>query len=185
MSLRVTENYRISTLCGYICCIHMKRKEKPQLSFWHNRNKNKAQGNRAQCGNYRNLLSQFFDRYFVKATFLLKKLLNSWFHETFFWWEQISRFFPLWNRDSGDHFLNVSLVVNKCAFFVQQQKRFWPFLEIFSRFLETFFLPGHHPFTTGNTTGSRFKFAAKILFKIFVHSRVNNTLLAQGPRVGG
>ena len=37
-----------------------------------------------QCGNYRNLLSHFFDKNFVKLTILLKKLLKSWFHEIFF-----------------------------------------------------------------------------------------------------
>ena len=31
------------------------------------------------CGNYRNLLSRFFDKNFVKATHLLNKILNSWF----------------------------------------------------------------------------------------------------------
>ena len=30
---------------------------------------------------YGNSLSPFFDKNFVKATFLLKKLLNNWFHE--------------------------------------------------------------------------------------------------------
>ena len=34
----------------------------------------------AKCGIYGNLLSQFSDKNFVKATFLLKKLLKSWFH---------------------------------------------------------------------------------------------------------
>ena len=79
------------------------------------------------------------------------------------------------NRDSSDHFLNVSLVVNNVQFLCNNRN-------VFGLYLETFFLPGHHPFTT---TRSRFEFAAKILFKIFVHSRVNNTLLSQGPRVGG
>ena len=37
-----------------------------------------------QCGNYRNLLSHFFGKNFVKPTFLLKKLLKSWFDEIFF-----------------------------------------------------------------------------------------------------
>ena len=39
---------------------------------------------RAQCGNYGNLLSHFFDKIFMKATFLWKKLSKSWFHEIFF-----------------------------------------------------------------------------------------------------
>ena len=38
----------------------------------------------AQCVNYENSLSHFFDKTFVKATFLLKKLLKSWFHDLFF-----------------------------------------------------------------------------------------------------
>ena len=33
------------------------------------------------CGNYRNILSNFLGKNFVKATVLLKKLLNSWFDE--------------------------------------------------------------------------------------------------------
>ena len=41
----------------------------------------------AQCGNYGNLLSRIFGKIFVKVTGLLKKLLNSWFDEIFFWWE--------------------------------------------------------------------------------------------------
>ena len=36
------------------------------------------------CGNYRKLLSHFFDKKIVKATFLRKKLLKSWFHEISF-----------------------------------------------------------------------------------------------------
>ena len=39
-----------------------------------------------QCGKNGNLLSHFFGKNFVKATFLLKKLLNSWYDEIF-WWE--------------------------------------------------------------------------------------------------
>ena len=35
----------------------------------------------SQCGTYRNLPSYFFDKNFVKATFLSIKLQNSWFHE--------------------------------------------------------------------------------------------------------
>ena len=46
-------------------------------------------------GNYENLLSHFFGKNFVKATFLLKKSLNSWFDEIFFRWERISRFSTL------------------------------------------------------------------------------------------
>ena len=37
-----------------------------------------------RCGNYGNILSHYFDKNFVKATFLLKQLLKSWFHKTFF-----------------------------------------------------------------------------------------------------
>ena len=33
------------------------------------------------CGNHGNILSHFFDKIFVKATFLLKKFLKSRFHE--------------------------------------------------------------------------------------------------------
>ena len=36
-----------------------------------------------QCGDYGNFLSHFFGKTFVKATFLLKKLLNRWFDEFF------------------------------------------------------------------------------------------------------
>ena len=38
----------------------------------------------AQCGNDKNYLSHFFNKNFVKATGLLKKLLKSGFHEIFF-----------------------------------------------------------------------------------------------------
>ena len=38
-----------------------------------------------QCGNYRNSLSHFFRKNFVKAMDLLKKLLKSWFDELFLW----------------------------------------------------------------------------------------------------
>ena len=41
------------------------------------------------------MLPHFLDKNFVKATFLLHKLLKSWFHETFFRWEWISRFSTL------------------------------------------------------------------------------------------
>ena len=37
-----------------------------------------------QCGNHGNFLSYFFHKNFGKATFLLNKLLKSWFHEFFF-----------------------------------------------------------------------------------------------------
>ena len=49
----------------------------------------------AQYENYENLLSHFFDKNFMKATFLQKKLLKSWFLEIFFRWEWISRFSTL------------------------------------------------------------------------------------------
>ena len=48
-----------------------------------------------QCGNYVNLLSHFFAKNFVKTTFLLMNLLNSWFDEIFFRWEIISCFSTL------------------------------------------------------------------------------------------
>ena len=38
----------------------------------------------SHCGNYRNLFSHFFGKNFVKTTFLLMNLLNSWFDESFF-----------------------------------------------------------------------------------------------------
>ena len=41
------------------------------------------------------IISHFFGRNFVKATFSLEKLLQSWFHEIFFRWESISRFCTL------------------------------------------------------------------------------------------
>ena len=49
---------------------------------------------RTQCGNCRYSLSHFFGKNFVKATVLLKKLLNRWFDEIFFS-ERISRFSTL------------------------------------------------------------------------------------------
>ena len=51
----------------------------------------------SQCGTYRNLPSYFFDKKFVKATFLWKKLLKSWLHEIFFRWEGISSFSTLYS----------------------------------------------------------------------------------------
>ena len=50
----------------------------------------------AQCGNYGNSLSHYFGKNFVKVTYLLKKILKSWFDEIFFQWERISRFSTLW-----------------------------------------------------------------------------------------
>ena len=52
---------------------------------------------RAQCGNCGNSLSHFSDKNFVKVTFLVKKLLKSWFHEIFFRWERISVISTLWS----------------------------------------------------------------------------------------
>ena len=49
----------------------------------------------AQCGNYGNLLSRFFDKNFVKTTHLvdsLNKPLKSWLDGKKFWWEQIFHF---------------------------------------------------------------------------------------------
>ena len=43
------------------------------------------------------IISHFFGRKFVKATFSWKKLLKNWFHEIFFRWERISRFSTLWS----------------------------------------------------------------------------------------
>ena len=40
-----------------------------------------------QCENYGNLLSRFFDKIFVIATFWVKTLLKCWFHEIFSQWE--------------------------------------------------------------------------------------------------
>ena len=37
----------------------------------------------AKCGNCGNLLGHFFEKNFVKVTFLLKKILQSWFDEIF------------------------------------------------------------------------------------------------------
>ena len=37
-----------------------------------------------RSGNYKNSLSHFFDKTFVKVTALLKELLKRWFHEIFF-----------------------------------------------------------------------------------------------------
>ena len=41
----------------------------------------------SQCGNYRNLLSHFFGKNFLKLTFLLKKSPKSWFNKIFTQWE--------------------------------------------------------------------------------------------------
>ena len=43
-----------------------------------------------QCGNFGNSLSNFFDKTFVKATVLLNKLIQSWFHDIFFKWKTVS-----------------------------------------------------------------------------------------------
>ena len=43
------------------------------------------------------LLSLIFGKNFVKATFLLKKSLNSWFDEIFFRWEKISVISTVWH----------------------------------------------------------------------------------------
>ena len=48
-------------------------------------------------------LSLIFDKNFVKATILLKKLLNSWFHEIFFRWERISCFSTLCSSTFPQH----------------------------------------------------------------------------------
>ena len=45
-----------------------------------------------QCANYGNLLSRFFDKKFVKPTFLLNKLPKRWFHEIEF---SVRENFPL------------------------------------------------------------------------------------------
>ena len=45
-----------------------------------------------QCGNFGNSLSNFFDKTFVKATVLLNKLLQSWFHENFFGEREFPKF---------------------------------------------------------------------------------------------
>ena len=52
------------------------------------------------CGKYRICVRHIFDKDFVKATFLVK----SWFHEIFFQWESIFRFFALcmWNSTAGE-----------------------------------------------------------------------------------
>ena len=41
----------------------------------------------SQCGNCCDLVSHIFGKNFVKVTFLLKKLLKSWFDEIFFRWD--------------------------------------------------------------------------------------------------
>ena len=50
----------------------------------------------AQCGNYGNLLSHFLAKNFVKITFLLKKILKSWFDEFFDGWQFIFPHFVTW-----------------------------------------------------------------------------------------
>ena len=49
-----------------------------------------------QCGNSGNLLSWYFGKNFVKAPFLLKKLLNSWFDLIFLRWDYVFHFTTLW-----------------------------------------------------------------------------------------
>ena len=46
----------------------------------------------SQCGNCGNTLSYLLDKNFVKLTFLLKKLLKSWFHDFFSLRENFSFF---------------------------------------------------------------------------------------------
>ena len=46
-----------------------------------------------QRENYGNLLSLYFGLKFVKPTYLLKKIINSWFDEFFFRWEYINFWF--------------------------------------------------------------------------------------------
>ena len=65
-----------------------------------------------QCGNYRNSLSHFFRKNFVKAVVLLKKLLNSWFDEIFLQWERISCFSTLTEKNSWNQFFALLLVTS-------------------------------------------------------------------------
>ena len=75
----------------------------------------------AQCGNFANFLSYIFDKNFVKAPFLLKKLLKSWFHEIFFQWEKIQHFSTLCFRNLvsqyifGKNFMKVTFFTNEIA----------------------------------------------------------------------
>ena len=52
-------------------------------------------GKITQCENCGNLLSHFFDKNFVKVTFLPKKIPKSWFDEIFHGWQQIFHFSTL------------------------------------------------------------------------------------------
>ena len=49
----------------------------------------------AHCGNFRYLLLHFFDKFFVKTTFSLIRLLNTSFEEKKFRWEWIFQFSTL------------------------------------------------------------------------------------------
>ena len=61
-----------------------------------------------QCRNSGNSLSHLFDKKFVKITFLLKKkLLKRRFHEIFFRWERISRFFTLCINKQEKYFVKL------------------------------------------------------------------------------
>ena len=79
----------------------------------------KSWGHSVQCGNFANLLWRIFAKNFVKATFLLKKLLKRRFDEIFFQWEQIFHFTTLW----GD--INISHVGNKLCYTPQSCKIQW------------------------------------------------------------
>ena len=53
------------------------------------------------CEDYGNLFSDFFDKNFVKMTFLLNQLLKICFDEIFHQWDCILRFSTLWNVEKG------------------------------------------------------------------------------------
>ena len=85
---------------GYISVMLSKKKPESFCSIrvqCHKSKDSKFLSSFAQCGNYGILLSHFFGKNFVKATFLLKILPNSWFDEIFF-------SFPLWSGYSENYF---------------------------------------------------------------------------------
>ena len=66
-----------------------------------------------KCGNCGNLLSDFFDKNFVKVTFLLKKILMSWFDEIFWVIVNISFFHTvLCHSVESDEFLRSLILHN-------------------------------------------------------------------------
>ena len=80
-----TLNYKKTRPLPYFHKIFVKKRMRVNISNFHN-------VRWAECGNFGNSLSLFFDKNFEKAMVLLNKLLKSWFQEIFFQWENFSFF---------------------------------------------------------------------------------------------